>query len=46
MERCFHDRFDRLQLEVTIADSMNMKQLVDELTINFIEIFRNVEAID
>lgn len=45
MESCFHDRFDRLQLEVTIVDSMNLKQLVEELTINFIEIFRNVEAI-
>lgn len=40
MERCFHDRFYRPQPKVTIIDLMNMRQMVDESTIDFIERFR------
>lgn len=39
MERCFHNRFYKPQPEVTIADLMNMKKMVEELTIDFIERF-------
>ena len=39
MERCFHDKFYRPQPEETIADLMNTKQMVDELTIDFIKWF-------
>lgn len=40
MERCFHDRFYRPQPKVIIANLMNMKQMVDKSTIDFIEGFR------
>ena len=40
MERCFHKQFYRLQPEVTITDLMNMRQMVHESTIDFIERFR------
>lgn len=42
MEMCFHDRFYRPLPEVTIVDLMNMRQMIDESTINFIERFRKV----
>lgn len=37
MERCFHDRFYRSPPKVTIANLMNMRQIVDESTIDFKE---------
>ena len=40
MEKCFHDRFYRPQPKVTITNLMNMRQMVEEPTINFIERFR------
>lgn len=44
MERCFHDKFYRPQPEETIADLMNTKQMVDELTIDFIKWFSKAKS--
>lgn len=44
MERCFHDRFYRPLPKVTIADLMNMRQIVKESTIDFKERFKKAKS--
>ena len=43
IKRNFHDRFYRLQLEVTIVDLMNLKQ-GNELVVDFLERFRKLRS--
>lgn len=44
MERCFHDRFYSPQLEVFVADLMNIKQHVNELVVEYLERLRHMKS--
>ena len=44
MECCYHDRFYNLQLNISIFDLINSKQLANESIVEFLERFRQMRS--